>query len=582
MTDDPLESHPLANLFPLLDGAEFEALVEDIRTNGQREDIVLHEGKILDGRNRYRACVAAGVEPRAVAFRPDVDGAPLAYVVSRNLKRRHLNDDQRRIVAAKIANLGRGRRPDENAAECGISRVEAARLVNVDQPGTERARTVLANGVPALVSAVERGKLSVAQAALAARLDPAQQARVAAEAEAGRPNAARTVIKKAAREVRERELAGKIAAGNLDLPQQKFGVIVADPPWGRTVYSEATGMDRHAANHYPTATGDEATQDDAIRDLPVASIAADDCVLGLWCIEPWRGEAVLRAWGFKPVAYFVWIKDIVVSDPAENGMLRSGQTLEVVGAAGMGFWNRDRCEIMLIGTRGKPVCPAPGTQGERVWFARRGEHSTKPDCSLAWFERHWPTTPKVELNARRARPGWTVWGNEIARPEGERPIPQDEPRPALAGEQPIQQDGPRPAPEGEQPIQQDGPPPALPKGDVVVPFPALPHATFSPLGAEGLHAEADEAWQGKPAQPQEKPPAKPLCVTMSKQRAKRLAIENPILAFEWGCYKALTDVHGAGYVAELRKGKAKQSEYEAKRDAKQRERDAAKAAKKLN
>jgi N6-adenosine-specific RNA methylase IME4 len=64
------------------------------------------------------------------------------------------------------------------------------------------------------------------------------------------------------------------------------------------------------------------------------------------------------------------------------------------------------------------VWPAPGTQGESVWFARRGEHATsrdeahsdKPECSLQWFERHWPTTPKIELNARRARPGWSCWG----------------------------------------------------------------------------------------------------------------------------------------------------------------------------
>jgi N6-adenosine-specific RNA methylase IME4 len=120
----------------------------------------------------------------------------------------------------------------------------------------------------------------------------------------------------------------------------------------------------------------------------------------------------------------VWVKDIVALDPADNGMLRSGQKLDVVGAAGSGFWNRDRCEIMLIGVRGKPICPAPGKQGQRVWFARRGEHassrdevhSDKPDCALEWFERHWPNTPKVELNARRARPGWIPWGAEAPGP----------------------------------------------------------------------------------------------------------------------------------------------------------------------
>jgi N6-adenosine-specific RNA methylase IME4 len=249
------------------------------------------------------------------------------------------------------------------------------------------------------------------------------QRKVAERAEAGDANAARNVIKSEARRAREAELGGKIAAGNLDLTTtERYGVIVADPQWGRTVYSTETGMDRHAANHYPTTVGDEATQDDTIKARPVASIAADNCVLGLWCTDLHRGIDVMRAWGFRPVAYFVWVKDVVVIDPPDNGMLRSGQRLEVTGAAGMGFWNRDRAEIMLIGVRGKPVCPALGAQGERVWFARRGEHATtreeihsdKPECSYAWFERHWPSTPKAELNGRRTRPGWKVFDLDAA------------------------------------------------------------------------------------------------------------------------------------------------------------------------
>jgi len=233
-----------------------------------------------------------------------------------------------------------------------------------------------------------------------------------------------SAVKSERRETRERELGEKIAAGNLALPEDKFGVIVADPAWGRTVYSEATGMDRHASNHFPVPNGDEGKQDDAIKALPVASIAADDCVLGLWCTDPHRGVDVMRAWGFEPKSYFVWIKDIIEIEISVECLvllgLRSGRIFQVVGASGTGFWNRDRDELMLIGVRGQPVCPAPGMQGESVWFARRGEHasarenihSDKPDCSFQWFERHWPNTPRIELNARRARPGWEAWGFE--------------------------------------------------------------------------------------------------------------------------------------------------------------------------
>jgi len=94
--------HRLAEIFPLIEGADFEALVSDIRANGLHEPIILFEDAILDGRNRYRACLKANVEPIFKDFEGD---DPLAFVLSLNLRRRHLNDSQRAMIAAKIANV---------------------------------------------------------------------------------------------------------------------------------------------------------------------------------------------------------------------------------------------------------------------------------------------------------------------------------------------------------------------------------------------------------------------------------------------------------------------------------------------
>jgi ParB-like chromosome segregation protein Spo0J len=109
-----IEPHPLANLFPLMEGAEFDEFVVDIKTNGLHEPIVLFDGKILDGRNRYRACLAADVEPDVI----DGDGwidDPATYVISANIRRRHLNTEQRAEFLAKII----ARTPEKSDRQLG-------------------------------------------------------------------------------------------------------------------------------------------------------------------------------------------------------------------------------------------------------------------------------------------------------------------------------------------------------------------------------------------------------------------------------------------------------------------------------
>jgi len=100
-TDTPpavLDDHPVVALFPLMpeNGPEFGQLTEDLRAHGLPQPIVQHEGLIVDGRNRYRACQHASVEPRFVEREGE---SPTAYVLSLNLQRRHLTDGQRAMLA---------------------------------------------------------------------------------------------------------------------------------------------------------------------------------------------------------------------------------------------------------------------------------------------------------------------------------------------------------------------------------------------------------------------------------------------------------------------------------------------------
>jgi ParB-like chromosome segregation protein Spo0J len=127
-TQADIKFHPLADIFPLMEGAEFDELVADIKAHGCHEDIVLFDGMILDGRNRYRACLAAGIPP--CPFNGDrwIDD-PAAYVISVNIHRRHLTSEQRRDLIVKLV-----------VAQPEKSDREIAKIAKVSHPTVAKAR----------------------------------------------------------------------------------------------------------------------------------------------------------------------------------------------------------------------------------------------------------------------------------------------------------------------------------------------------------------------------------------------------------------------------------------------------------
>lgn len=453
--------HPLADLFPLIEGEAFDRLVADVKANGLREKIVIWRGQILDGRNRFRALREAGV---INAMRPaadllaahrgffrnvDLPEAKLPdFVISANLNRRHLNESERALIAARLATLAPGRRKaaslpvlgevaphpgplpgedgergvaphpgpvpgedgerggaphpgslpaqDGESGAAGVTIAEAAELLRVSPRLVGDARVVA--GVPALAGDVTAGAVSVSGAAGAVRAvvrdlggdaDPeavyqAVKARIDAERQQ------KIADKKARRAGKVEALGGRIAAANAAMGGMieagaRFGVILADPEWLFETWSEA-GKDRAPENHYPCSSLE------AIKARPVPELAAVDCVLLLWATAPMLPQAleVMAAWGFTYKTHVVWAKPV----------------------AGTGHWLRSRHELLLIGTRGAPPCPAQGTQWPSVIEAPRGAHSEKPDFAHRFAETFFPGVPKLEMNARAPRDGWTLWGAE--------------------------------------------------------------------------------------------------------------------------------------------------------------------------
>jgi N6-adenosine-specific RNA methylase IME4 len=227
----------------------------------------------------------------------------------------------------------------------------------------------LAQGIPALIAAVDQGTLAVSEAATIAKLPAEAQAAVLAQVQAG------TKVRQATR-------AASRSWTPQDWPEGEYGVILADPPWR---YEHVETDSRAIENQYPTLSLD------TICDYRIP--AADDAVLLLWATSPKLAEAmrVVDAWGFTYRTCAVWDKEQI----------------------GMGYYFRQQHELLLVAAKGALPVPDPSARVSSMIRAPRGTHSAKPDVIYTIIEQMYPDIPRVELFSRTPRQGWTSWGNEV-------------------------------------------------------------------------------------------------------------------------------------------------------------------------
>lgn len=157
-TNGHYKDHNLAAILPLMADAEIRELSEDILQHGLKTPIVLYENKILDGRNRYRACQLVNVEPKVRHF---TAGDPVAFIVSANVHRRHLTESQRALVATKIASMKRGGDQTANLQSGAKTITEAAKELNVSPRLVATAKQVLSEAPKKDIAAIEQGKKTV-------------------------------------------------------------------------------------------------------------------------------------------------------------------------------------------------------------------------------------------------------------------------------------------------------------------------------------------------------------------------------------------------------------------------------------
>jgi N6-adenosine-specific RNA methylase IME4 len=181
----------------------------------------------------------------------------------------------------------------------------------------------------------------------------------------------------------------------------RYGCLVADPPW-----EEHGGCNRGADSHYPTMSTKE------IRRLMLRELSgrvANSAHLWLWVTDNFLedGLGIIDALEFSYKRTFVWVK--MAEHPVET---TAHETARGALQIGLGQYARGAHELCLFATSGRALVPPPESRPPSVLFAPRQEHSRKPDeCYARWFERV-SVGPRLEMFARRARPGWAVFGND--------------------------------------------------------------------------------------------------------------------------------------------------------------------------
>lgn len=363
------EIHPAASAFPLMPEAELEQLAKDIATRGQDLPIVLHQGQVLDGRNRLLACERAGVPPKTVEW-DGRGGSPTAFAVGANIHRRHLTESQRAMLAAEFEPLFA-----EEARQRQVANLRKGAETPVTAPGREReAKGTAAAQAASAVGSAER---SVQRAKAVAKQAP----KLAEQVKQGE-----VTLKQAEKQIRTREQLKQVKAYRP--PEGKFPVIACDPPW--PFEDELEGDGARGGLPYPPMTLEE------ICAFPVP--ADKDCILFLWVTNAHLvdGSAlrVLQAWGFEPKTLITWVKDRM----------------------GVGRWVRNITEHVVVAVKGKPTVTLKN-QTTAISAPRRA-HSEKPAEAFELFESLCPAEPKLELWARAERAGWVTSGAEAPAPRG--------------------------------------------------------------------------------------------------------------------------------------------------------------------
>ncbi|KKN13995.1 hypothetical protein LCGC14_1000720 [marine sediment metagenome] len=288
-----MKTHNLASIFPMMNEKEFKELKEDIKQNGLIDTIITFEEKILDGRNRYNACKELGVEPK---FKEYKGSNPLQFIISTNLKRRHLNESQKAIIGERIAELPSG---VHGTLISVPTQEQTARMLNIGVRAIQSAREIRKKK-PEEIIHIESGKKKIGKVIREIKLEEQKKD-----------------IEKV------KEITGE------------YNIIVVDPPWSYgDDYDEETNR---GTTPYPTMSLNE------IRNIKLPT--KKDCILWLWTTNTFIEEALelINVWGFKKKSIVTWDKKIM----GMGRWLRSQTEHCILATKGKPYFNNKKWTTLI-------------------------------------------------------------------------------------------------------------------------------------------------------------------------------------------------------------------------------------------
>ena len=373
------ELHRVAEIFPPMNEEEFRVLLDDIRENGQQVPIVLHEGKVIDGRHRMKACLQLDIEPITEKFEGE---SPLSFVISANLARRHLTSSQKSMIAAQLITTEHGSNQWGDKGE--VTSEKIAESLGVSTRQIARGRKVTDKAAPVIREAVNSGMVSVEDAADIADKPVETQIRAIQKVISGETGTLRSAVNMSEK--------AELKANPPPIPKGEYRVLVIDPPWPISKLKLTLNDPGVTDVAYPTM---EITE---IIAMHPGNFLHSNSWCFLWTTQRFLHDAIriVEMWGFYHRFTMVWHK--------VRGMR----------VPGLPEYN---CEFVVVASKGSPVF-VDTKQFVTCFNAPRGEHSEKPEEFYDAIRRA-TIGPRVDMFNRREIEGFESWGNEAPKQEPE-------------------------------------------------------------------------------------------------------------------------------------------------------------------